>query len=352
MLASRFPTLSQHLIEERRRFPEASGCLNGLIFDIVGACKIIASQVGSGLLAWPDLAAQELGNSECQTLQKAAHDIFAQTIMGSGNIAGLASQISREVESVEQYALRGRYLLIIDPLDGASNIDLNVPMGSIFSILRAPEGDRPLKENDFFQPGSAQVAAGYVLYGPSTTLMLTVGNGVQGFTLDSLTGDFFLTHPDIVIPPNTDEFAINASYSRFWGAPIKRYIDECIAGETGPRKKDFNMRWIDSTVADAHRVLMRGGVFMAPLGNNNPHKQDALRLLYECNPIGMLVEQAQGVIGTGTKPLLTILPESLHQRTTVIFGSKNEVDRIQRYHTTPQTNAEHSPLFGRRGLFR
>jgi fructose-1,6-bisphosphatase I/sedoheptulose-1,7-bisphosphatase len=253
---------------------------------------------------------------------------------------------------------RGRYLLVFDPLDGSSNIDVNVSVGSIFSVLRAPESahdGRNLTSADFLQPGTEQVAAGYALYGPATMLILTVGRGVHGFTLDPSFGEFMHTHPNIKVPESTKEFAINASNARFWEPPVKRYVDECLAGQTGPRGKDFNMRWIASMVAEAHRILMRGGVFLYPKDTKDLTKPGRLRLLYEANPIGMIMEQAGGRASTGYEPVLTVNPSSLHQRIGLVFGSREEVELIERYHNDPPQGAhedDESPLFGTRSLFR
>jgi len=251
---------------------------------------------------------------------------------------------------------RGKYLLVFDPLDGSSNIDVNVSVGSIFSILRAPqeaaESGRDVVEADFLQPGASQVAAGYALYGPTTMFVLTVGDGVVAFTLDPNLGEFVLTHPAIRVPEETGEFAINSSNSRFWEPPVKRYVDECLAGRSGPRGKDFNMRWIASMVAEAHRILMRGGVFLYPRDNKDPARAGRLRLLYEANPIGMLMEQAGGRASTGRQPVLGVNPTQLHQRIGLVFGSKSEVERIERYHREPESRDSGTPLFAERSLFR
>ncbi|MGE5622133.1 MAG: class 1 fructose-bisphosphatase, partial [Bacillota bacterium] len=247
---------------------------------------------------------------------------------------------------------RGRYLLVFDPLDGSSNIDVNLSVGSIFSVLRAPQPSRPVTEQDFLQPGTQQVAAGYAIYGPSTMLVLSVGDGVHGFTLCPQLGEFMLTHPGLTIPPDTQEFAINASNSRFWEEPVKRYVNECMAGKTGRRGKDFNMRWIASTVAEAHRILMRGGVFLYPRDARDSDMPGRLRLLYEANPIGFLIEQAGGRASTGRQPVLTVQPASLHQRIGLVFGSRNEVELIERYHRSPAVDDLPNPLFQERGLFR
>jgi fructose-1,6-bisphosphatase I/sedoheptulose-1,7-bisphosphatase len=228
-------------------------------------------------------------------------------------------------------------------------------VGSIFSILRAPEHVRSgasLSEADFFQPGTEQVAAGYALYGPTTMLVLSVGTGSHGFTLDPVMGEFMLTHPDLKVPEDTQEFAINASNARFWEPPVKRYVDECLAGKTGARGKDFNMRWIASMVAEAHRILMRGGVFMYPRDTKDASKPGRLRLLYEANPIGFIMEQAGGRASTGREAMLQVQPTSLHQRIGLVFGSKNEVERIERYHAEPIKVTSETPLFTERSLFR
>ncbi|MDH5709079.1 MAG: class 1 fructose-bisphosphatase, partial [Hylemonella sp.] len=235
-------------------------------------------------------------------------------------------------------------------------IDVNVSVGSIFSILRAPQdvvdSGRDITEADFLQSGSQQVAAGYALYGPTTMLVLTVGTGVYGFTLDPNLGEFMLTHVGMQVPPDTQEFAINASNSRFWEPPIKRYVDECLAGRTGVRGKDFNMRWIASMVAEAHRILMRGGVFMYPRDTKDMAKPGRLRLLYEANPVGFIMEQAGGRASTGRQPVMEVQPSSLHQRIGLVFGSRNEVERIERYHAEPDSAELATPLFAERGLFR
>jgi fructose-1,6-bisphosphatase I/sedoheptulose-1,7-bisphosphatase len=211
---------------------------------------------------------------------------------------------------------------------------------------------RPLTAQHFLQPGTKQIAAGYALYGPSTMLVLSVGKGVHGFTLDPILGEFTLTHRNMKVPPETQEYAINASNARFWEAPVKRYVDECLAGKTGPRGKDFNMRWIASLVAEAHRILMRGGVFMYPRDTKDPSKPGRLRLLYEANPIGFLMEQAGGRASTGRQPMLEVQPDSLHQRIGLVFGSKSEVERIENYHANPPQRESDNPLFAERSLFR
>jgi fructose-1,6-bisphosphatase I/sedoheptulose-1,7-bisphosphatase len=279
-----------------------------------------------------------------------------QSTEWSGNLAGMASEEMDAPYQIPKQYPRGNYLIVFDPLDGSSNIDVNVSVGSIFSILRAPQdvidSGRDVVDADFFQPGTKQVAAGYALYGPTTMLVLSVGDGVNGFTLDPNLGEFMLTHPKLRIPEDTQEFAINASNARFWEAPVKRYVDECLAGKTGARGKDFNMRWIASMVAEAHRILMRGGVFMYPRDTKDSSKPGRLRLLYEANPVGMIMEQAGGRASTGEMPMLEVQPTSLHQRIGFVFGSKNEVERIERYHREPVQVELINPLFVERSLFR
>ena len=352
-------TLTQFLIEERRRFPGASGDFNALILDVAIACKAIARAVAFGELGgvMGNHAAEEGGSVNVQgetqkKLDVLSNEMFIHRTEWAGNLAGMASEEMDLPYQIPGQYPRGKYLLVFDPLDGSSNIDVNMTVGSIFSVLRGPDSGADVSEADFLQPGTQQVAAGYALYGPTTMLVLTVGNGVNGFTLDPNLGEFMLTHPLIQVPVDTQEFAINASNSRFWESPVKRYVDECLAGRTGPRAKDFNMRWIASMVAEAHRILMRGGVFMYPRDTKDLAKPGRLRLLYEANPIGMIMEQAGGRASTGEKPVLNVKPTALHQRIGLVFGSKNEVERIERYHTEPAMSEMINPLFVERSLFR
>ncbi|AEI80311.1 fructose-1,6-/sedoheptulose-1,7-bisphosphatase CbbF [Cupriavidus necator N-1] len=354
-------TLTQFLIEERRRYPDASGGFNGLILNVAMACKEIARAVAFGALGGlHGKASNQAGEAGAvnvqgeiqQKLDVLSNTTFLRVNEWGGYLAGMASEEMEAPYQIPEHYPRGKYLLVFDPLDGSSNIDVNVSVGSIFSVLRAPEGASAVTEQDFLQAGSAQVAAGYALYGPTTMLVLTVGNGVNGFTLDPNLGEFFLTHPNLRVPADTQEFAINASNSRFWEAPVQRYIAECMAGKSGPRGKDFNMRWIASMVAEAHRILMRGGVFMYPRDSKDPAKPGRLRLLYEANPIAFLMEQAGGRASTGRQTLMSVAPGALHQRIGVIFGSRNEVERIEGYHTDQTDPDLPSPLFNERSLFR
>jgi fructose-1,6-bisphosphatase I/sedoheptulose-1,7-bisphosphatase len=362
-------TLTRYLIEERRRFPEASGRLNGLLLDVSLACKSIARIVAQGQLdgdlefALPPPADVEPATPE--RLDRIAHEIFLRQNEWNGHLAGIACDAVELPWQIPANYPRGNYLLVFDALDGTASLDCNVSVGSIFSILRAPadmvESGRDATVADFLQAGATQVAAGYALYGPTTMFVLSVGNGVAGFTLNPNLGEFMLTHPDLRVPTDTQEFAINTSNSRFWEPPIKRYVDECLAGKIGVRGKDFNMRWVASTVAEVHRILMRGGVFMHPRdaqeavghgGLKSASDGGGLFLLCEANPIGFLIEQAGGRASTGRQPVLGVVPSAMGQRIGLVFGSRDEVERIEQYHREPASRPSANPLFAPRGLFR
>lgn len=327
-------TLAQFLIEERRRHPDAGGDLNALILDVALACKAISRQVAHGALEGL-LGAHGRTNVQGEAQQKldvVANDVFLRANEWGGLVAGMASEELDEPYRLPTEHPRGKYLLTFDPLDGSSNIDVNVSVGSIFSILRAPTPGADATAEDFLQPGTEQVCAGYAIYGPSTVLVLTVGRGVHMFTLDPALGEFFLTRQDVRVPESTAEFAINGSNRRFWEPAVVRYVDECLAGRTGPREKDFNTRWIASLVAETHRILTRGGVFLYPRDTKDPAKEGRLRLLYEANPVALLVEQAGGRATTGRQRILEVAPTALHQRVGLVFGSREEVERIEAYH--------------------
>jgi fructose-1,6-bisphosphatase I/sedoheptulose-1,7-bisphosphatase len=353
MLLTDKTTFTEFLIEARRSHPEARGDLNGVLHSVATACKAISRAVAHGSLA--DL----LGNADASNvhgerqkkLDVVANEIFLRLNENRGYVAGMGSEELDDPYLLPAKYERGKYLLLFDPLDGSSNIDVNVAVGSIFSILRAPRPNADPESGDFLQCGAQQVAAGYAIYGPSTMLVLTTGNGVHAFTLDPLLGEFILSHRDIRVPPDTQEFAINASNHRFWEYPVQRYVDECLKGSAGDRGKDFNMRWIASLVAEAHRILMRGGVFMYPRDTKKPGVNGRLRLMYECNPIAMLMEQAGGRASTGYKRMLDVKPEALHQKIGFVFGSRSEVERIERYHREGDMRDSDQPLFARRGLF-
>jgi fructose-1,6-bisphosphatase I/sedoheptulose-1,7-bisphosphatase len=281
-----------------------------------------------------------------------ADGIFRRTNEWGGTLAGMLSEESESPYLIPAQYPRGRYLLAFDPLDGSSNIDANVSVGSIFSVLRAPEGATEPAARDFLQPGTEQVCAGYAIYGPSTMLVLTLGRGTHGFTLDREIGEFVLTHPEMRIPAETSEFAINTSNARFWEPAVKRYVDEVLAGKSGPRGRDFNMRWIASLVADVHRILMRGGVYLYPRDERDATRNGRLRLLYEANPIAMVIEQAGGRASTGLERVLEVEPLAPHDRVGLIFGASREVERLDAYHRDFNRHGYDAPLFGTRGLFR
>ncbi|MFT4560959.1 MAG: fructose-1,6-bisphosphatase I/sedoheptulose-1,7-bisphosphatase [Gammaproteobacteria bacterium] len=347
-------TFAEFLIAERRRFPEASGTLNALLLDIALACKSLSKRVANGAL--DASIGHHLflagGDGSSEKLETIANSLFLRATEWNGHLAGLASEEMSNLHPLPDTQQKGKYLLIFDPLDGSSNIDVNVSVGSIFSILRAPHGGESATEEDFLQFGREQVCAGYAIYGPSTMLVLTVGTGVHGFTLDQQLGEFFLTHPSMSLSRSTQEFAINASNSRFWEPAVKRYVDECLAGTTGPRDKDFNMRWVASLVAEAHRVLLRGGVFLYPRDTKDPERAGRLRLLFEANPIAFIIEQAGGSASTGRERLLDVEPQQLHERIGFIFGSSDEVELVESYHDQEYGDEFDAPLFGGRGLFR
>jgi fructose-1,6-bisphosphatase len=346
-------TLTRFLIEEQRRYQHATGGFTALVNDVRLACKRIATVIGRGALSDSTGRAgtTNVQDEEQMKLDVMANDIFVRTNEWGGQLAGMLSEEMTDPYPIPAEYPRGRYLLLFDPLDGSSNIDVNVSVGSIFSVLRCPQNVVEPTESDFLQPGTAQVCAGYAIYGPSTMLVLSTGRGVHGFTLDREIGEFMLTHPDLTIDPDTSEFAINASNSRYWEPAIKRYVNECLAGKSGPRGRDFNMRWIASLVAETHRILMRGGVFMYPRDRKDLARAGRLRLLYEANPIGFLIEQAGGRASTGHHPILGVQPQAAHQRIGFVFGARHEVERIERYHRDHNEFEFDAPLFGTRGLF-
>ena len=349
-------TLTEFIIGEQRKFSDATGGFTALLNDIRLACKRIAYLIGKGALggAHGAAAGENVQGERQMKLDVMANDIFLRTNEWGGHLAAMVSEELEQVYAIPAQYPRGRYLLVFDPLDGSSNIDVNGAVGSIFSVLRCPEGLTEPAARDFLQPGTEQVCAGYAIYGPTTMLVLTFGRGVHGFTLDRELGEFILSHPDLRIPAATSEFAINTSNERFWEPPVKRYISECLAGASGPRAKDFNMRWIASFVAEVHRILIRGGLFMYPKDSKDAAKAGRLRLLYEANPMAFLVEQAGGAASTGRGRILEVEPDGLHQRAPVILGSKDEVERIARYHGEHDRGVDQpysSPLFNTRSLF-
>ena len=327
-------SLTRYLVEKQRLDDHIPGQLRLLLEVVARACKTISHAVNKGALGGVlGSAGSENVQGEVQKkLDIIANEVLIEANEWGGHLAAMASEEMNNIYLVPNRYPRGEYLLLIDPLDGSSNIDVNVSIGTIFSVLRMPEGDRGVEENDFLQPGKCQVAAGYCVYGPQTTLVLTVGDGVAMFTLDREMGSFVLTQDAVQIPADTREFAINMSNMRHWDAPVKRYIDECLAGKDGPRAKDFNMRWVASMVADVHRIMTRGGIFMYPWDKREPNKPGKLRLMYEANPMAWLIEQAGGAATNGRERIMDVQPTQLHERVSVILGSKNEVDRVTQYH--------------------
>jgi fructose-1,6-bisphosphatase I len=331
-------SLTRYLVEQQRVHGHIPSELRLLLEVVARACKSISQAVNKGALGGVlGSAGSENVQGEVQKkLDIIANEVLIEANEWGGHLAAMASEEMDGIYVVPNRYPKGEYLLLFDPLDGSSNIDVNVSIGTIFSVLKKrnddPQAVEPVSEADFLQPGHQQVAAGYCVYGPQTTLVLTVGDGVAMFTLDREQGSFVLTHENVQIPPDTHEFAINMSNMRHWDAPVKRYIDECLAGKDGPRGKDFNMRWIASMVADVHRILTRGGIFMYPWDKREPNKPGKLRLMYEANPMAWIVEQAGGAATNGRQRILDIQPSSLHERVSVILGSKNEVDRVTAYH--------------------
>jgi fructose-1,6-bisphosphatase I len=319
-----------------QRRTSVSADLREMLTDIAEACRQVAAEVNKGALRgnMGSLESQNVQGETQKHLDVIANDIWLQANEQGGHYAGMASEeMEGPYQVPERYRRSGKYLLLFDPLDGSSNVDLNFTVGSIFSILVSPNHSPALE--DFLQPGAQQIAAGYALYGSSTMLVLTTGQGVNGFTLDETSCDFVLTHPDMRIPQDSSEFAINMSRQRLWEAPVKRYIDECLQGKDGLRGKDFNMRWVASMVAEVHRILIRGGVFMYPIDDGLRTQGGRLRLMYEANPMAMLVEQAGGAASAGLERILDIRPGALHQRVPVFLGSSREIERIILMHRTP-----------------
>ncbi|VFR43367.1 Fructose-1,6-bisphosphatase, type I [plant metagenome] len=329
-------TLTQYLVEQQRQADGLGAEVRLLIEVVARACKSIGHAVGKGALGGVlgSLDSENVQGEVQKKLDVLSNEILLEANEWGGHLAAMASEEMETIHAIPNRYPKGEYLLLFDPLDGSSNIDVNVSIGTIFSVLKAPThvAGSPVTEAAFLQEGSRQVAAGYAVYGPQTMLVLTVGKGVVGFTLDREMGSWVLTHEDIRIPEDTREFAINMSNMRHWAPPVRRYIDECLAGATGPRGKDFNMRWIASMVADVHRILTRGGIFMYPWDAREPGKPGKLRLMYEANPMSFIVEQAGGAAVDGVDRILDIKPGQLHQRVGVVLGSRNEVERVAQYH--------------------
>ena len=334
-------SLTRYLVEQQRVDGHIPSQLRLLLEVVARSCKGISQAVNKGSLGGVlGTAGSENVQGEVQKkLDIIANEVLIEANEWGGHLAAMASEEMEGIYLVPNRYPQGEYLLLFDPLDGSSNIDVNVSIGTIFSVLKKPDGDRGVEESDFLQPGSQQVAAGYCVYGPQTTLVLTVGDGVAMFTLDREQGSFVLTEEHVTIPAETKEFAINMSNMRHWDTPVRRYIDECLQGKEGPRGKDFNMRWIASMVADVHRILTRGGIFMYPWDKREPGKPGKLRLMYEANPMSWLIEQAGGAATNGRQRILDIQPTQLHERVSVILGSRNEVERVTAYHAEGKVQA-------------
>ncbi|OIQ73442.1 fructose-1,6-bisphosphatase class 1 [mine drainage metagenome] len=348
-------TVSKFLIEQLHGSDDQAD-LAALLVDVTAAVKAISAMTSKGALGGflGALDTQNVQGEVQKKLDVLSNEAMIQACEWGGLVAGMASEEMDDPYTLPKEYERGPYMLIFDPLDGSSNTDVNVSVGTIFSVLRHTKIGDPTVA-DYLRPGTEQVAAGYAIYGPSTMLVLTVGKGTHGFTLDREIGNFILTHPNLQIPADTSEFAINTSNERFWEPPVQRYVAECKAGKTGVRGRDFNTRWIASMVADVHRILMRGGIFMYPRDTKDPSKPGRLRLMYEANPIGMIVEQAGGAASTGRGRILDVQPTSLHQRVPVMLGSKNEIERLERYHAEYDRGEDKvfdSPLFKERSLYR
>ena len=326
-------TLSRYLIEQTRSHNTPAD-LRFLIEVVARACKEISHAVSKGALGGVlgSMGTENVQGEVQKKLDVMSNEILLEANEWGGHLAGMASEEMDNAYQIPGKYPKGAYLLVFDPLDGSSNIDVNVSVGTIFSVLRAPAGvDKPGDEH-FLQPGTRQVAAGYCIYGPSTMLVLTVGHGTHAFTLDRETGEFVLTQRGMQVPADTQEFAINMSNQRHWEAPMQGYVGDLLAGREGPRGKDFNMRWIASMVADVHRILTRGGIFIYPWDRKDPSKPGKLRLMYEANPMAMLIEQAGGAATDGRQRILDIEPGQLHQRVPVFLGSRNEVAEATRCH--------------------
>lgn len=331
-------TLTRFLIEQQRSEQLIEPELRLLVELVARACKSIGHVISKGELGdvLGSLQTENIQGEVQKKLDVIANEMFLEANEWGGHLAALASEEMEAIHPVPNRYPKGEYLLLYDPIDGSSNVDVDLSVGTIFSVLKAPDdaSGRDICEKDFLQPGNRQVAAGYAIYGPQTMLVLTLGAGVFGFTLDREMGSWIMTHPNMRVPRGTTEFAINASNERYWSAPVRRYIDECRSGTEGARGTDFNMRWTASMVADVHRILIRGGIFLYPADARHVESCGKLRLMYEANPMAMLIEQAGGLATTGNSRILDVEPVALHQRVGVILGSAEEVERIIKLHAS------------------
>lgn len=315
--------------------------LAALINAIAKATIEISALINKGALAdiYGKLNTENVQGETQATLDVISDNIFTACLTATGLVAGV---VSEEVELPVQLTKDADYLVMVDPLDGSSNVDVNLSVGSIFSIYLAPKNlTNKLKVDDYLIPGKNQLAAGYAIYGPSTMLVITLGNGTHGFTLDCGSNEYMLTHPNMQIPIDTNEYSINTSNQRHWQPAMCQYVADCNAGVNGVRQKNFNMRWTASMAADIHRILMRGGVYLYPRDNKDATKAGRIRLIYESNPMAMIVKQAGGAASTGTEAILEMQPTSIHQRISTIIGSKNEVAYIEQLYKAHGQNLAH-----------
>jgi fructose-1,6-bisphosphatase I len=327
------PTLRQFLLRAQEA-GRAESALAAPMEDIAQATRKIAYLVGKGALG-TSLGSAGTDNVQGEVQKKLdilSNEVMVEALTWSNNWAGLVSEEVEDTISLAQPPGRNGYLCLFDPLDGSSNIDVNGTVGTIFAVLRGPDGTTEPALSDFLQPGTAQIAAGFTVYGPSTILVLTTGSGVNGFTLDRGLGEYILTHPDMRIPDTTKDFTVNISNRRFWTGPMQRYIDECIQGEESARGIHFNMRWVGSMVADVFRLLISGGIFLYPWDSKVAGQPGKLRLLYEVNPMSFIIEQAGGASTTGTQRTMEIVPQHIHERAPAVLGSRSEVERVRAYH--------------------
>lgn len=343
-------TLAQFLLDQQQANSVVTDDLAGVIRDVADACATLAKHIARSTLHGP-VTAHCGADDVTQRLGAIAEDIFSRLGASDGGLAGLLLP-GAESPYATGAVPRGRYLMALNPLDGLSDIAINASVGSIFSILRAPAASTHLALSDFQQPGSAQVAAGYVLYGPSTMLVVTLGAGTHAFTLDPQDGAFVLSRRALQISGIADEFAVNIANNRFWEVAVKRYVEECLAGKTSVRARNFSMRWVASLVAETHRILMRGGVYLCPWHSGDFATTGPPRILDQANPVAFIVEQAGGLASTGRERILELMPRNLHQTVPLIFGATAEVELIESYYRLLGPADYDAPLFSARGLFR
>lgn len=345
-------TLKQFLAAQRPS-ANADAEFNALILDIARACRAIAKTIARHATSTLRGSSAD-ANAQARTQRDpagTAHAVFLRAFQSSARFAGILSARMTAPYIAPADQPTTRYLLAFEPLEQPSHLDVNAAVGSVFSILRVSHSDA-VTPADFLQPGSAQVGAGYALYGSATVFVLSLGAGAHGFTAAPQFGEFILTHPGLKVPSITSEVAINAANGRFWEPAVKRYVSECVAGASGLRGKDFDMHWTASLVAETHRLLTRGGVFLCPHDDRPLATSSRLHQLCQANPVSFLVEQAGGRASNGREQVLAVTPRELHQQTSVILGARVEVERLEQYHHDHHPSGHDAPLFGLRGLFR